>query len=159
MGHNINVTQVKIDHNLINQSPLKANNIEKTAEDVLNSNFDNTQTEENQSLKNERLTDTKNHYLEKIKSEHKESLKDEPSEDEINNALGIVSNFMAATLKNIDFSNDSSSGKTVIKVFDKETKELISQFPSDKIISMAEKIKSLHQEIESTSGLLVDNHV
>lgn len=81
------------------------------------------------------------------------------SDREIEEALTVVSDFMSATSKNIDFSNDSSSGKTIIKIFDKDTKELISQFPSDKIISMAEKIKNLHQEIESTSGLLIDNHV
>jgi uncharacterized FlaG/YvyC family protein len=47
----------------------------------------------------------------------------------------------------------------VITVTDKKTQEVINQFPSEKIISMAEKIQALHQEVESISGLLIDSHV
>jgi flagellar protein FlaG len=83
----------------------------------------------------------------------------EVSEDEVNEALEVVSTYIKNAFKDVAFSNDTNSGKTVIKVTDKETQELISQFPSDKILSMAKKIKSLHQEIEAVSGLLVDRHV
>lgn len=84
---------------------------------------------------------------------------DEVSEEEVKEALEVVSTYIKNAFKDVAFSNDTNSGKTVIKVTDKETQELISQFPSDKILSMAKKIKSLHQEIEAVSGLLVDRHV
>ena len=83
----------------------------------------------------------------------------EAYEDDIIKALEIVSSFMKSSNKQISFSNDNSSGKTVITITDKKTQEVINQFPSDKIISMAERIQDLHREAESISGLLIDSRV
>lgn len=83
----------------------------------------------------------------------------EVSEEEVNAALDTVSTFINNSYKQVNFSSDSSSGKTVIKIIDKETQELISQFPSEKLLSIAEKIQGLQLEIEDASGLLVDSHV
>jgi flagellar protein FlaG len=81
------------------------------------------------------------------------------SSEEVENALDIVASFLHSTSKQVDFSSDNKAGKTVITVTDKKTQEVINQFPSEKIISMAEKIQALHQEVESISGLLIDSHV
>ena len=81
------------------------------------------------------------------------------SEQEINHALEIVSNFMHNSNKQVEFSKDNSSGKTVIIITDKETQEVINQFPSEKIISMAKRIQNLNMEAESISGLLIDSRV
>lgn len=81
------------------------------------------------------------------------------SEQEINQALEIVSNFMHNSNKQVEFSKDNSSGKTVIIITDKETQEVINQFPSEKIISMAKRIQNLNMEAESISGLLIDSRV
>ena len=97
--------------------------------------------------------------LEQAEVNANSTLEKQISESEIQEALDVVSAFMSHSFKHVGFSKDTSSGKTVIKVIDKETQELISQFPSDKMLTMAEKIKSLHQEIESASGLLIDSHV
>lgn len=79
--------------------------------------------------------------------------------EKLEKALDIVATFLHNTLKQVDFSSDNQAGKTVITVIDKDTQEVINQFPNEKIISMAEKIQSLHQEVESISGLLIDSHV
>lgn len=81
------------------------------------------------------------------------------SSEDVEKALDIVASFLHSTSKQVDFSSDNSAGKTVITVIDKKTQEVINQFPSEKIISMAEKIQALHQEVESISGLLIDSHV
>jgi uncharacterized FlaG/YvyC family protein len=81
------------------------------------------------------------------------------SSEEVGDALDIVASFLHSTSKQVDFSRDNKAGKTVITVTDKKTQEVINQFPSEKIISMAEKIQALHQEVESISGLLIDSHV
>ncbi len=87
------------------------------------------------------------------------SMRKELSTDDVEKALDIVSSFFQSTSKQVDFSSDNSAGKTVITVTDKLTQEVINQFPSEKIITMAEKIQALHQEVESISGLLIDSHV
>jgi flagellar protein FlaG len=81
------------------------------------------------------------------------------SSEDVEKALDIVASYLSSTMKQVDFSSDNSAGKTVITVIDKETQEVINQFPSEKIVSMAEKIQQLHQEAESISGLLIDSHV
>ena len=81
------------------------------------------------------------------------------SSEEMEKALETVTSFLHSTLKQVDFSSDNNAGKTVITVLDKKTQEIINQFPSEKIISMAEKIYALHQEVESISGLIIDSHV
>jgi flagellar protein FlaG len=91
----------------------------------------------------------------KIKSQQKK----EVSEDDINKALEVVSSFMNNNNKQVAFSNDNTSGKTVITITDKKTQEVINQFPSEKIILMAERIQDLHRETESISGLLIDSRV
>jgi len=98
---------------------------------------------------------------EKISADNKISKQQESDvkEGEINQALDIVSAFMSNSNKQVAFSNDNSSGKTVIIITDKETNEVINQFPSKKLISMAERIQNLNQEAESISGLLIDSRV
>ncbi len=87
-----------------------------------------------------------------------ESVK-EISDVEMEHALEIVSSFINTTMKHVNFSSDNSSGKMVIKVIDRETQEIIQQFPSEKIVSMAIKIQDLHQEVEGVSGLLIDSRI
>lgn len=97
----------------------------------------------------------------KINEENKinSQQKKESSEEDINKALEVVSSFMNNSNKQVAFSNDDTSGKTVITITDKETQEVINQFPSQKLISMAERIQDLHREAESISGLLIDSRV
>jgi len=84
---------------------------------------------------------------------------EEFSSEDVEKALDIVASFLQSTSKQVDFSSDNKAGRTVITIIDKETQEVINQFPSEKIISMAEKIQAVHQEVENISGLLIDSHV
>jgi len=101
-------------------------------------------------------TDEKLTAAERIAESTKER---DTSPDNVEKALDIVTSFLQNTSKQVDFSSDNNAGKTVITVIDKETQEVINQFPSEKIILMAEKIQALHQEVESISGLIIDSHV
>jgi len=44
-------------------------------------------------------------------------------------------------------------------VFDIESKELIKQFPSEELISIAQKIQALHQEVGGKVGVLLDRTI
>lgn len=142
MSHNINTVPANMENSFVAQSSEQSNVVEKNTTLV------------------EQITEVElDDKLAVQKEEAVEAEKEELSEAEIQNALDIVASFVNSTTKQVDFSNDSSSGKMVIKVSDRETQEVIQQFPSEKIISMAEKIKELHQEMQSISGLLIDSHI
>ena len=94
----------------------------------------------------------------KVNDKEKDKTKEE-AQEELTTAINIVSDFMNQPPRNVSFSQAESSGKTIVKIFDTNSQELIKQFPSEKIIDMAERISKLHQEIEKAPGLLIDSHV
>ena len=146
MSHNINAAPAKVENNFFVQSSVsveqakKAENNSILVEPVVNVELDKKLAAQKKEL---------------VENTHKE----ESSEAEVKEAMDVVSSFINSTLKQVTFSYDTTAGKMVITMIDKETQEVINQFPSDKIISMAGRIKELQQEVESISGLLVDKHV
>ncbi len=81
-----------------------------------------------------------------------------PSE-ELEQAIAVVADFINQPPRNVNFTKDNDSGKTVIKVIDNESKELIKQFPSEELISIAQKIQALHQEVGEKAGIFLDKKV
>ncbi|MDO6426444.1 flagellar protein FlaG [Thalassotalea sp. 1_MG-2023] len=84
---------------------------------------------------------------------------EEETNAEIETAFNEISEFMQLYNRNVNFSMDEESEKTVIKVFDTESNELIKQFPSDELIELAQKIKGLRQDIDLKSGIFLDEKV
>lgn len=81
------------------------------------------------------------------------------SEALVDQSIESVANFVNSVNKNVDFLVDEDSGRTIIKVIDVESQELIKQFPSEEIISMAKRIKELQEQITSKTGLFLDENV
>lgn len=104
------------------------------------------------------LDDISSQVVTKSNSIEQENIKDQTKE-ELMSAIQVVSDFMNQPPRNVNFSQAEVSGKTIVKIFDADSQELIKQFPSEKIINMAERISKLHQEIEKAPGLLIDSHV
>jgi len=155
MSNNVNSLTPSIDVGQItpHKQPQQKAEIEPSAE----SNAKSLQSGQEFAYLNKNK-ESKAAEIEGNKAEASET-KTEIEETEIEEALDLVSNFAQNSMKDISFENDNSSGKTVITVFDKRTSEVISQFPSEKILKMAEKIKDLQDEISGLSGLLVDDVV
>lgn len=98
------------------------------------------------------LNQTKNISTEQVEE-------DERKAPELEQAIEIISDFMQLSTKNVNFQQDNSSDKTVIKVFDGESKELIKQFPSEEILDIAKKIIELRQDVGAKTGILLDEKV
>lgn len=66
-------------------------------------------------------------------------------QDQVKNAVDIVNRVVQnmAHGSNIEFTVDSDTKINVIKVVDKSTKEVIHQFPSEEILSIAKSIDRL----------------
>lgn len=106
--------------------------------------------EQNADIKSQKPTDI---FSERIANNNK------VEEQEIDQAIEVVSNFMNQPPRNVNFTKHDDSGKTVIKVFDKTNNELIKQFPSEEILMIAGKISSLHQEVEQQTGIFLDESI
>ncbi|MBU2869977.1 flagellar protein FlaG [Colwellia sp. E2M01] len=140
----------------INSMPINTDNsfIQKTS-----ANIEKNTEEEVQLLLQKQSIGVTSEITEESTEAAKSAEESKLTVEEVDKALEVVASFLQNTSKQVDFSSDNNAGKIVITVTDKDTQEVINQFPSEKIISMAEKIQSLHQEVESISGLLVDSHV
>ena len=61
--------------------------------------------------------------------------------------------------RGLEFSTAQESGRTVVKVIDKENGELIRQIPSEEFMQMADKISDLSEQINVAQGLLFESKV
>ncbi len=66
----------------------------------------------------------------------------------VQDAVKRLSEFVASTNSEINFSVDQSSGVQVVKVMDKQSGDVIRQFPSEEAIQLA-------QVLDKIQGLLV----
>lgn len=71
-----------------------------------------------------------------------------PSDDQLQSAVKAANDFIQPFNGNLQFSIDKDTGTTVVKVIDIATKEVIKQFPSEEMLSIAKGLDQL-------TGLLV----
>jgi flagellar protein FlaG len=81
------------------------------------------------------------------------------SDAELRQAVDVVNQAVAMEQRSLSFSIDDASGRSVIKVIDFETDELIKQIPSEELLKVAQDIKRLQEEMGQSIGLLIDNKV
>lgn len=68
----------------------------------------------------------------------------EPTPDEeIQQAVDKIQNFTDNAAKHLKISIDEDTGKTVVKVQDSQTMEIIRQFPSEEAISIARTLDKM----------------
>ena len=72
----------------------------------------------------------------------------QPTRDELDKAVKDVNEFVGAVNTDLRFSVDDDSGRTVVKVIDVATKEVIKQYPSEEMLAIA-------KALDSIKGLLV----
>jgi flagellar protein FlaG len=66
-----------------------------------------------------------------------------PTESQVEEAVGTANRFMQALSQNLQFSVDKESGKTVIKVVDSVTKEVVRQYPPEEMLEIARALGKL----------------
>lgn len=77
-----------------------------------------------------------------------EPKKAQDARNELDRAVKDVSEFVKTANNSLQFSIDDDLGRTVVKVIDTGTKELIRQIPSEEMLSIA-------KALDSIKGLLV----
>lgn len=68
---------------------------------------------------------------------------DAPDREELDRALDEVRKVVQPVAQNLLFSIDEDTGRTVVKVVDGATKEVIRQIPSEEILSIAKALDKL----------------
>lgn len=83
----------------------------------------------------------------------------EADKAQLQQAVDVVNQALALEQRSLNFSIDEGSGRSVIKVYDYKTEELIKQIPSEELLRVAQDIKRLQEEMGQSIGLLIDKKV
>jgi flagellar protein FlaG len=73
-----------------------------------------------------------------------------PSLDQVNEAVSQLNKSSQAKSQGLEFSVDSDSKRTVVKVVDQTTKEVLRQIPTPEALQIAKGLES-----KSSTGLLI----
>jgi flagellar protein FlaG len=71
-----------------------------------------------------------------------------PSRDQLDQAMSEVRKALAPVARNLQFSIDDATGRSVVKVVDSSTNEVIRQIPSEELLAIT-------RSIDKFSGLFV----
>jgi flagellar protein FlaG len=69
----------------------------------------------------------------------------EPSLQQLHSAVGAINQVMQASGRNLSFSVDPTTKKSVVQVTDAQTGELVRQIPSREVLAIAESIDEFLQ--------------
>lgn len=61
----------------------------------------------------------------------------QPSEFELEQAIATANTALKAVSSDLEFARDTSTGKTVVRVIDAGTQQVIRQFPSEEMLAIA----------------------
>ncbi len=78
--------------------------------------------------------------------------KDELGREQLEKMAQQLQDFMGEMNRSLQFQVDEDSGRDVIKVVDKNSGELIKQYPSEEVLSLVAKLSE-------TAGFLIDQTV
>lgn len=76
--------------------------------------------------------------------------------EQLTQALGSLSGYVQNLQRNLEFSIDEDSGRTVVRIVDPQTQEVIRQIPDGHALAMA---KRLEGQAGSASGVLLDETI
>nr|WP_252736166.1 flagellar protein FlaG [Aestuariibacter sp. A3R04] len=79
--------------------------------------------------------------------------------DDVEVAAREVEAFLQVQNRNLAFSVDEETKRSVVTVKDSESGDVIRQIPSDEVLRLAERIKNLQEDVGSSVGVLVNNQV
>jgi len=73
---------------------------------------------------------------------------------EVQQAVSNLANYVQSLRRDLQFSVDERSGKSMVRVVDSETGETIRQIPSEEILAIS---RALSQSMERTEGMLLND--
>jgi flagellar protein FlaG len=68
------------------------------------------------------------------------------SSEEVLEAVQNLNDFVQKTRRELNFSVDEQTGRTVVKVIDHETKDIIRQIPAEEILEVARRVAEENDE-------------
>lgn len=68
-----------------------------------------------------------------------------PSAEQLKNVVDNINKMLKQADKNLEFSVDESTNRQVVKLVDKETGDVVRQFPSEEVLAISRAIDQVQQ--------------
>lgn len=81
------------------------------------------------------------------------------SEQNINSQIKELQEFNQNINRSLQFKVDEELGVTIVRVVDKDTDELIRQFPPEELLNLSKRLKEVNEEISSSKGIFLKENV
>ena len=80
----------------------------------------------------------------------------EQSKADLGDAVRNINDYVQQIQRTLRFSVDEGTGRTVVKVMDSETEEVIRQFPAEEVLALARHLQDMDNEASGGSGFFLD---
>jgi flagellar protein FlaG len=78
-----------------------------------------------------------------------------PDKADLSKTVDKINELIQGMQRELQFSVDDASGRTVVTVRDSRTREVIRQIPSEEVLAMAERLKEQSESNDKLTGILV----
>lgn len=82
-----------------------------------------------------------------------EAVEAKPDREELQEAVAQLNQHIQQIQRDLLFSVDDSSGRTVVQVVNSETDEIVRQIPSEEVLRI---LRHMQEQIDSSSGLIFE---
>ena len=83
----------------------------------------------------------------------------EVTEDAVRQAISDVESFLKVQNRDLAFSIDEDTARSVVTVIDGQSGDVIRQIPSEEVLALAERIQELQQDVGASVGVFINNEV
>lgn len=78
---------------------------------------------------------------------------------ELEEAVAKVESFLTVQNRDLTFSIDENTNRSVVTVKDGQSGDVIRQIPSEELLKLAERIQELQQDVGNSVGVFINNQV
>lgn len=82
-----------------------------------------------------------------------EAVEAKPDREELQEAVAQLNQHIQQIQRDLLFSVDDSSGRTVVQVVNSETDEIVRQIPSEEVLRI---LRHMQEQMDSSSGLIFE---
>ena len=107
----------------------------------------------------DRLVSESNKELPKAISFQADSVNSEENDKQLDEAISKVESFLKVQNRDLAFSIDEETNRSIVTVKDSQSGDVIRQIPSEEVLKLAERIQELQQDVGNSVGVFINNQV
>ena len=79
--------------------------------------------------------------------------------EQLDEAIAKVESFLKVQNRDLAFTIDEETNRSVVTVKDSQSGDVIRQIPSEEVLKLAERIQELQQDVGNSVGVFINNQV